>query len=118
MHINAEKENTSYQIKFTVDVEGEIVGSGFLVVIQNIAHVEPYGLVEYVYIDQDHRGKGYGTKLVNAIIEKAKEIGCYKLLAQSRYGKDKVHALYERFGFKDHGKNFRMDLLESESSMK
>ena len=48
------------------------------------------------------------------IIEEAKNKGCYKLIAQSRYG-NKAHGLYEKIGFEDHGKNFRMNLHESKS---
>ncbi len=86
---------------------------GFLVVISNDRHAESYGLLENVYVEPEFRGRGIGTKLLQEIIAEAKRIGCYKLLGQSRYGKENVHDLYLSLGFKDHGKNFRMDLKES-----
>jgi len=91
------------------DGESE-VGRAFLFIITNELHDAPYGLMEDVYVESDYRGKGHGTQLVGMMIEEAKVRGCYKLIGQSRYGREKVHDLYVRLGFKDHGKNFRMDL--------
>jgi hypothetical protein len=36
--------------------------------------------------------------------------GCYMLIATSRHSRPKVHDLYRRLGFEDHGIEFRMDL--------
>ena len=52
-----------------------------------------------------------GSKLITAAIAEAKKQNCYKLICTSRYGKPEVHALYGKFGFKDHGKEFRLDLM-------
>ena len=113
MDIKQTKRNDTYSIEFSIFEEGTKIAWAFLVVIRNERHDEPYSIMENVYVEKEHRGKGIGTKLVNAVIDKARELGCYKLLAQSRYGKDGVHNLYTRFGFKDHGKNFRMDFFDS-----
>jgi hypothetical protein len=43
------------------------------------------------------------------VIAEAKRRDCYKLIATSRYARDRSHALYARLGFTDHGKEFRMD---------
>lgn len=106
-------QDASYQIKFTVHEEGELMGWGFLVVINNDRHQEPYGIMENVYVLPEHRGKGYGKQITSAIIKKAKELGCYKLLAQSRYSSEHVHSIYKKMGFSDYGKNFRMNLIDS-----
>jgi GNAT superfamily N-acetyltransferase len=66
--------------------------------------------LEDVYVDEAVRGSGLGTEIVNAVIVEAKNHGCYKLVATSRYARPKVHELYMRLGFKDHGKEFRIDL--------
>jgi len=49
--------------------------------------------------------------LVQAAIEEAKKIGCYKLVATTRHHREIVCAWYEKFGFKNYGAEFRMDLL-------
>jgi len=109
------KDTRSYQLRFSVKDEKEEIGWGFLVIVYNDRHEEPYGIMENVYVLPDHRKKGAGKALVSQIIAKAKELRCYKLLGQSRYGRDAVHHFYIRQGFTDHGKNFRMDLLESKT---
>lgn len=113
MDILEQKRNDTYSIQFSIKEGGKVVGWAFLVIIQNDRHDEPYALLENVYVEHEYRGKGLGTRLINRILERSKELGCYKIITQSRYGKDDVHALYTKFGFRDHGKNFRMDLVDS-----
>ena len=110
MEIRSEKKNNAYAIKFTaVDGKKEI-GRAYLYILTNGLHDEPFGLLEDVFVEEPHRGQGIGTALIKAVIDEAKAQGCYKLIGQSRYGREKVHEMYERIGFKDHGKNFRMDI--------
>jgi len=111
MEIKKEKQNRSYAIRFSAQEDGNEVGRAYVYIIYNDLHDEPYGLMEDVFVDASERGKGVGTRLVEDIIAEAKKLGCRKLIAQSRYGKGSVHALYEKIGFKDHGKNFRMDFV-------
>ncbi len=90
------------------------IAHGYVYIIQNDFHSEPYALLEYFAVDDAYRGKGIGRKLVETMVATAKEKGCYKILMQSRYGRDDIHAFYEKLGFHDHGKNFRMNLQVSE----
>jgi len=46
---------------------------------------------------------------VKRVVAEAKRRRCYKLIATSRYARNRVHALYDRLGFKDHGREFRID---------
>ena len=103
------KELESKAIRFSVDENGKEIGRASLFLITNDLHDQPYGLLEDVFVDESARSRGIGTELVNAVIEESKSRGCYKLIGQSRYGRESVHKLYEHLGFKDHGKNFRMD---------
>ena len=102
-------EIESKAIRFSImDGENEVARAS-LFLITNDLHKEPYGLLEDVFVEESARGKGYGTEIVQAVIDKARDIGCYKLIGQSRYGRERVHELYMRLGFEDHGKNFRLD---------
>ena len=103
------KKISGYGIKFYVEENGKEVGRAYLYVMNNDLHDEPFGLMEDVYIDESLRGKGMGTKLVEGLVAEAKKIGCYKLIATSRYERERVHQLYGRLGFKDWGKEFRLD---------
>ena len=110
MEIKLKKEERAYAIKLTAEEGGKIFGHAYLYILYNDLHEEAFGLMEDVYVEKGRRGEGVGTRLVDAVIKEARERGCYKLLGQSRYSKEDVHKLYIKLGFKDHGKNFRMDL--------
>lgn len=105
----AESTLQSTALKFVVDEKGKVVGRAFLYLIKNDLHEHPYGLLEDVFIDEGCRGKGIGTKLLHTVLEKAKKIGCYKIIATSRFSRPKVHELYVKLGFVQHGLEFRMD---------
>lgn len=109
MQLNKEITKNVYGVKITSTNNGKVVGTVFLYVLYNSVHVEPFGYLEYVIVDEEYRGKGIGGQLVKAVIAEAKERGCYKLIATSRFGKGEVHEWYKRLGFKDCGVEFRMD---------
>jgi len=109
MEIKQEKKQ-SEMIKIVIeDDDGKFIGRVSLFLIFNDLHKQPYGLLEDVFVEEEFRSDGYGTKLLKEAIEVAKEKGCYKLIGQSRHFKQKVHDFYLKLGFKDWGKNFRMD---------
>lgn len=89
---------------------GRPVGHAFLYILRNCLHEEPFGFMENVFVEPKRRGEGIGERLVKRVIEKARERGCYKLVAASRRERPKVHALYLKLGFSDRGKEFRIDL--------
>lgn len=95
--------------RFSVKRNGKEAGRAHLFLITNDLHDEPYGLLEDVFVEESYRGEGIGTELLEAVVKKAKEVGCYKLLATSRNGRSEVHAYYERRGFTKYGAAFRID---------
>ena len=96
-------------IKIVLQENNTAIGRAFLYLLQNELHKEPFGLMEDVFVEEQFRGKGYGEKLVKAIIEEATKRHCYKLICTSRFSNEKAHHLYEKLGFKNHGNEFRMD---------
>jgi GNAT superfamily N-acetyltransferase len=99
-------------IKFSVQGDkGSDIARAFLYIMHNDLHERPFGFMEDVYVTEagENRGKGIGTALVEQVIKTAKKEGCYKLIATSRYSRERVHALYDGIGFYSHGKEFRMD---------
>lgn len=108
MNIKQEKINSG-GIKFFIEDESKEIARAFLYFLKNDLHEEPFGFMEDVFVDENYRSQGLGTKLVEKLITAAKENNCYKLIGTSRYARPKVHALYERLGFKDQGKEFRID---------
>lgn len=118
MHISAvaigrcmeilKKELKGKGIKFFVGKERELARA-YLYILKNDLHEEPFGFMEDVFVDESLRGQGIGTEIVNYLIAEAKRQGCYKLICTSRHEKPKVHGLYKRLGFMDHGAEFRID---------
>ena len=105
-------EVASYGLRFSVVRDSREVGRAYLYVMTNDLHSEPFGLMEDVWVSPDHRGRHIGSELVKAVIAQAREKQCYKLIATSRYSRPKVHTLYKKLGFTDHGVEFRMNFSE------
>jgi len=101
-------------IKLFIEDNGEEIGRAYLYIMRNDLRQEPFGFMEDVFIDERYRSKGLGKRLVKELIETAKAKGCYKVVATSRYSRDNVHQLYEKLGFKNFGKEFKMYLKNSD----
>ena len=97
-------------IHFAIHKDGKEVARAKLYLVENDLHEKPYGLLEDVYVDPKFRKHGYGAEIVKAVIDRAKQEHCYKLIATSRKARKKVHSLYRKLGFIMHGYEFRMDI--------
>ena len=78
--------------------EGEVVGA---------LHVEPsrFGFGELgMMVARDRRGRGVGTALVSAAIDRARELGLHKLSLSVFPHNEAALALYGRFGFQEEGR--------------
>lgn len=97
-------------LRFSVIKQDEEIGRAYLYLLKNDLHQQPFGFIEDVFIEESHRGQGYGSALIKRIISEAKIKNCYKLICTSRYKNTEVHHLYEKLGFSDYGKEFRMNV--------
>ena len=95
-------------IKFFIEDDGKEIARAYLYILKN-NHEQPFGFMEDVFVDENFRSQGLGTKLLEELIRKARQNNCYKLIGTSRYERPKVHNLYIGLGFKDWGKEFRID---------
>jgi glucosamine-phosphate N-acetyltransferase len=100
--------NDEFHYLCVVEEDGEIVGSGVLLVQKNIGRAgKPYAHIENIVVDMNHRKKGIGKKIVLHLIEKAKEKNCYKVILDCK--KENI-PFYEKCGMKDTGEVcMRMD---------
>lgn len=97
-------------IKFFIESDGKEVARAFLYIMRNDLKKEPFGFLEDLFVDEQLRGQGIGTELLNMVVTEAKNIGCYKLVATSRHERENVHKMYEKVGFKNFGIEFKMYL--------
>ena len=112
MPLNMELKSTEIQskaLRFSIEAEGVEVGRVYLYLIKNDLHDVPYGLIDDLFVAETHRSQGIGRQLIEKVIASAREQHCSKLIATSRYSREEVHAWYLRLGFKDWGREFRMD---------
>ena len=66
------------------------------------------GHIEDVATHPAHVGKGAGSAVVRALVELARQSGCYKVILSC---KDENIAFYSKIGFRRHDNGMRIDLL-------
>lgn len=96
-------------VRISIVEDKQELARAFLYLLKNDLHLEPFGLMEDVFVQDEFRGKGLGTQLVKELIQEARRRGCYKLICTSRHSKPQVHQWYEQIGFKNQGIEFRLD---------
>jgi GNAT superfamily N-acetyltransferase len=69
-------------------------------------------LLDNIFIESKYRGKGFGTILIKYMIDEAKRLGCYKLIATSRDSNKNIHSFYNKLVFTKHGAGFRINILD------
>jgi GNAT superfamily N-acetyltransferase len=60
------------------------------------------GYISYIYamvIDENYRGKGYGSDLLQEAISKSREQGMKRVELDSGFPREQAHKFYEKFGF-------------------
>ena len=97
-----EKNNIKY---FLAKENNEVIGTCYIAIIPNLTRTgQSIGYVENVIIDEKHRKKGIGRKLMEMAINYAKEENCYKVVLQSRMDRKEAHKFYESIGFSGNSK--------------
>jgi len=97
-------------LRFSLRSGRKEIGRAYLYFLKNDPHQRHFGFMEDVFVDTSSRGLGSGRMLVEAVIQEARRQGCYKLIANSREGRPRVHKLYKKLGFTHWGHEFRIDL--------
>ena len=82
---------------YLAEIEGKIVGSITLLIepkfIRNLSQVAH---IEDVVVDSNCRQHGVGRKLVEYVLAKSQELGCYKTILDCS---EKNAGFYSKFGF-------------------
>jgi L-amino acid N-acyltransferase YncA len=91
--------------------DGQVVGFGSLNVFnprKAYDHVADFS----IYIERSWRGKGVGSRLLQALIERARQIGYHKLVLSAFPFNEGGVALYKKFGFRTVGIYKEQGLLD------
>jgi GNAT superfamily N-acetyltransferase len=98
-------------------VEGQIVGSFELLIMDNLAHVgAPSGIVEDVVVHPKWRGRGIGKQMMSFALEQCRQAGCYKLALSSNLKREAAHKFYAALGFQKHGYSFVASAVQESGS--
>lgn len=94
---------------FVAEVDGRVVGAADLLIMPNLSHNGlPWAWIENVIVAEDLRRKGIARKLVERLVQTARESGCYKIGLSSDRRRAAAHRLYESVGFDQYGLGFRI----------
>jgi GNAT superfamily N-acetyltransferase len=93
------------------ELDGEVVGVCQLIVFR---HLQARGglcaEIESVHVHPAHRSHEIGTTLVQAAIEQARALGCYRVQLTSDDVRHDAHRFYERLGFTPSHRGFKLAL--------
>lgn len=95
---NRIKPNYSIQMNGYMNVlvyeEDHILGFVVYSIVQDIAEIIDIAIIK------EEEGKGIGSKLINTVIEKAKELGLHSISLEVREDNERAIGFYEKEGFK------------------
>jgi glucosamine-phosphate N-acetyltransferase len=67
-------------IIYVLEKDNEIIGTGTLYIEKKLTYnISKMGHIENIFINKYHRGNGYGEKIVNKLLEYAKNKKCYRV---------------------------------------
>ena len=90
-------------------IGAELVTSCTLIVIPNLTRGgTPYALIENVVTHADHRGKGFGQRVLRSAVERAWAEGCYKAMLMTGSKRPSTIAFYEAAGFEQSKTGFQV----------
>ena len=98
-------------IIYVLEKNNNIIGTGTLYIEKKLTYnISKMGHIENIFIDKNHRGNGYGEKIVNNLLEYAKNKKCYRVDLTCI---EELIPFYSKNNFKT--KNVSMNILFKEN---
>ena len=90
-------ENRDYEL-LVVELEGRTVGFVDQWIVRDFVHGAKLSHIQSLYVTPQYRGKGIGSKLLQAIIENAKTKGVSEVHVTTEFNNRRAIELYKRQG--------------------
>jgi GNAT superfamily N-acetyltransferase len=94
------------------EVDGKVVGTVDLLIVANLTHNgAPWAIVENVVVDEIVRRRGVGSALIDEVVRRCSDAGCYKVQLLSNKQRTQAHGFYRSVGFEAVAEGFRRFLV-------
>jgi GNAT superfamily N-acetyltransferase len=103
------KQYPDYKL-YVGQVEGKVVASLALLVLDSVPNGIPYGILEHLVVERACRSRGIGTQLIKFAVDVSREKGCRQLFVWSGLQRTDAHRFYQAVGFEQHGYIFVANL--------
>ena len=90
--------------------KGKLVGFVTFSMRWVVRYPTPIAEMDELYVKPEYRRQGLGSKLVEAILKKAAELGCSRMFIDTHIKHEAAQKLSEKMGFTHYGHHFVRDL--------
>jgi len=79
---------------------------------KTMMHPGPSGLIDELVVSKSSRGAGIGKQLIQAVIDKCRESGCYEVEVSTEKSNTKARRFYKTCGFEEDAVLLELGLIE------
>lgn len=106
------QDSSNYMLVAKEDIE--ILGFANFTTRKSIMHQGPSGLIDELIVSKSSRSSGIGKRLILAVIDKCRELGCSEVEVSTEKSNAKARRFYKSCGFEEDAVLLEMDLLMTE----
>ena len=101
-------------IVIVAETNGEIIGSGYALIRSNKTYKTPdkYVYLGFMYVKEEHRGKGVNKRIMNELIEWGKKSGYHIFKLDVYSNNSSAINAYQKAGFKGEELNMILNLKQ------
>ena len=93
------------------EADGELIGSLHLMFLPQLSFQGGMmAQIASVRVTEKYRGQGFGTKLMEWVIERARQRGCHVMQLTSHISRTDAHRFYEKLGFEKSNVGMKLKL--------
>lgn len=89
-----------------------ILGFVNFTIRETIMHPGPSGLIDELVVSESGRDMGIGKQLIQAVVNKCRESGCWEVEVSTEKSNTKARRFYETCGFEEDAVLLELDLMK------